>query len=225
MALAVLGTAVAFGQGAPQQEAPMQSPVIREQYEWSNIWWDCANDTKLPRVLLIGDSISVGYSPVVTKLLKDKVHVDRLGTSRSINDPMLLKETAIVLEDTPYLVIHINNGLHGFHLTGPQYAEGLRKYLSMLRSLCPQAKVIWGTSTPITARDDTKTLDAKNEVVLTRNEIAAPVAAEFGLPTDDLYQVVVGKSELRAGDGYHYNAAGYDLLGAAVAESIRKALP
>ena len=67
----------------------MHSEVVREQCEWSNHWWDCANDPSLPRVLTIGDSICCGYSPVVTRLLQGKAHVDRQGTSRSLNDPLL----------------------------------------------------------------------------------------------------------------------------------------
>ena len=35
--------------------------ISREAIEWCNIWIPDANDTTLPRVLLIGDSITGGY--------------------------------------------------------------------------------------------------------------------------------------------------------------------
>jgi hypothetical protein len=38
--------------------------------EWCNIWIPDANGTKLPRVLLIGDSITQGYYPKVAENLK-----------------------------------------------------------------------------------------------------------------------------------------------------------
>jgi lysophospholipase L1-like esterase len=207
----------------PKPEAPM-SEVVRETYEWSNIWWDHAEDTKLPRVLLIGDSISCGYSPVVTKLLEGKVHVDRLGTSRSINDPVLIKETTMMLEDCRYVAIHFNNGLHGFHLTGPQYASALRRYVKLLQEHGRGAKLIWGSSTPITKGNDTATLDEKNGTVTARNALAAEIMEEQGIPINDLYQLVVGKAELRSPDGYHYNGDGYAVLGKAMAEALTNAM-
>jgi hypothetical protein len=198
--------------------------LVREQYEWSNIWWDCANDPKLPRVLLIGDSISCGYSAVVTKLLEGKYHVDRLGTSRSINDPVLIKETKMMLEDSKYVAIHFNNGLHGFHLDGPTYAAALDDYIALLKKLGGGAKLIWGSSTPITKGGDVNTLSDGNAKVLERNAAALPIMERNGIPVDDLYQLVVGKSDLRAGDGYHYNGPGYDVLGKAVADAVLAAV-
>ena len=209
---------------ANAQEAPMDASVVKEQYEWSNIWWDCANDPGLPRVLLIGDSISCGYSPVVTALLQGQVHVDRLGTSRSINDPVLLKETTMMLEEYPYGAIHFNNGLHGFHLDGPAYAGGLREYVGLLERLRGGAQLIWASSTPITKGDDVNTLDPQNEKVVARNALAAEIMQEHAVPMNDLYQCVVGKPDLRSPDGYHYNGAGYDALGQAVADALRKLL-
>lgn len=203
----------------------MDSSLVREQYEWSNIWWDQANDPKLPRVLLIGDSISCGYSAVVTRLLQGKYHVDRLGTSRAINDPVLTKETSMMLEDNKYVAIHFNNGLHGFHLDGPSYGMGLREYLYLLRTMGGDAKLVWGASTPIVKTNDVDALDDSNAKVTSRNALAAQIMHDEGISTDDLYQVVIGQGKLRnLGDGYHYNAAGYELLGKAVADSILKAL-
>ncbi len=218
--LALAAPSLASSAGA--QETPVDAPVVREQYKWSNIWWDCANDPTLPRVLLIGDSISCGYSPVVSALLQGKVHVDRLGTSRSINDPVLLKETAMMLEEYPYVAIHFNNGLHGFHLDGPAYAAGWREYVGLLEHLRGGARLIWASSTPITRPDDVTTLDADNEKVVARNALAAEIMQEHSIPTNDLYQCVIGRPDLRSPDGYHYNSAGYDALGQAVADALRK---
>ena len=202
----------------------MDNAVVHEEYEWSNSWWDCANDAALPRVLLIGDSISCGYGPVVTKLLEGHVHVDRLGTSRSINDPVLLKETTIMLGEYRYTAIHFNNGLHGSHLSGPAYAAALREYVQLLQRQGCGAKLIWGASTPITNPGDAKTLAENNSVVTTRNALAAAIMNETSIPVNDLYQAVVGKVELRSPDGYHYNADGYSLLGQVVADALKPAL-
>ncbi|MBM3498495.1 MAG: SGNH/GDSL hydrolase family protein [Armatimonadetes bacterium] len=199
----------------------MSEPVVREQYEWFNIWWDCANDPALPRVLLIGDSIACGYSAVVTRELQGTYHVDRLGTSRSLNDPVLLQTTEMMLREFPYRAVHFNNGLHGFHLDGPAYTAALREYVALIKRLEPDATLIWGNSTPITKNGEPQTLDPKNEVVTARNALAAEVMQAVGLPTDDLYAVVIDKPELRSPDGYHYNGEGNEVLGKAVAAALR----
>jgi lysophospholipase L1-like esterase len=212
----LLAASTALAQGANA----MPETVVKEQYEWFNIWWDCANDPALPRVLLIGDSISCGYSPVVTKELQGKYHIDRLGTSRSINDPVLLQATEMMLEEYSYVAVHFNNGLHGFHLEGPAYAAALKEYVALIKRLAPTAKLIWGSSTPITRNGESQALDPKNEVVTARNTLAAGIMQEQGIPTDDLYSVVIGKPDLRSDDGYHYNGSGYEVLGKAVTEAV-----
>ena len=219
--MAVILAPMAHAQGGVN----VDKNLVRETSEWSEIWWDCANDPKLPRVLLIGDSISCGYSGVVTTLLAGKYHVDRLGTSRAINDPVLIAETKMMLADNKYVAIHFNNGLHGFHLDGPTYGKYLRDYVALLKKLGGGAKLIWGASTPIIRNDDVNTLSDANAKVIERNAVALPIMQEDGIPVDDLYQAVVGKGELRnVGDGYHYNGAGYDVLGKAVVEAVKQAV-
>lgn len=58
----------------------------RETVEWIDVWLPHTNDDKLPRVLLIGNSITRGYYPKVEKLLKGKAYVARLTTSKSLGD-------------------------------------------------------------------------------------------------------------------------------------------
>ncbi len=203
----------------------MDNMLQKETFEWSNIWCDHANDASLPRVLLIGDSISVGYSPVVTDLLQGKVFVDRLGTSRSINDPVLAKETMIRLDEFRYRIIHFNNGLHGWHLPDPVYATALCEYTELLQRLGQGAKLVWASSTPVTVTNKPDTIDEeKNPQLLRRNARAAEIMGARGIPVDDLYQTVLGKADLRSPDGYHYNGEGQKVLGKAVAEAIAKAM-
>jgi hypothetical protein len=199
----------------------VDSGIVREQYEWANIWWDHADDLDSGRVLLIGDSISVGYTAVVTRHLEGRARVDRLGTSRSITDPAFTKELFYLLGEFGYRVIHFNNGLHGAHVTDDDYAAGLRAMVRLLLEYGRGARLIWCSSTPVTVVDDPARLDAeKNPVVIRRNASAAQVMAEFGLPTNDLYALAVDRAELKSNDGYHFVAEGQEVLGQAVAEAI-----
>src|SRR6267154_3971486 len=77
-------------------------PSARESIEWCDIWISHANETNLPRVLLIGDSITRAYYPEVEKHLAGKAYVARLATSRFLTDPVLAKEIALVLEGTKF---------------------------------------------------------------------------------------------------------------------------
>ena len=67
----------------------VMSGEIREEVEWCNIrWFDGADTGK--RVLLIGDSITLGYGNVVCEKLKEKqIHTAWLCTSKSIDNPSL----------------------------------------------------------------------------------------------------------------------------------------
>src|SRR5437667_8141841 len=56
------------------------APPAREAIEWCDIWISHANESNLPRVLLIGDSIARDYYPEVEKRLAGKAFVARLTT-------------------------------------------------------------------------------------------------------------------------------------------------
>ncbi|MFA7237720.1 MAG: hypothetical protein WC058_12730 [Phycisphaeraceae bacterium] len=71
--------------------------IVRETMEWANLWWSHADDPARRCVLLVGDSIAVGYSTTVMSELDDLAYVDRLGGSRAVNDPCWAKELAYML--------------------------------------------------------------------------------------------------------------------------------
>ena len=56
------------------------------------------------------------------------------------------------------------------------------------------------------------------------NETAKAVAEELGIPVHDLHRVIMdgGIERLLSGDGVHFTPEGYEALGKAVAEVIRK---
>src|ERR1041384_1390657 len=84
---------------------PNAAPPARESIEWCDIWVSHANETNLPRVLLVGDSIARDYYPEVEKRLAGKAFVARLATSRFVADPVLLKEIESVLDGAKFDVI------------------------------------------------------------------------------------------------------------------------
>jgi len=124
-------------------------PRGRESIEWCDIWISHANETNLPRVLLIGDSIARAYYPTVEKQFEDTAYVSRLATSRFISDPALLQEIALVLDNNHFEIIHFNNGMHGWQHSEAEYKEAFPKLLATIQAHAPAAKLIFATTTTL----------------------------------------------------------------------------
>src|SRR4051794_30016476 len=120
--------------------------VVRENIEWLDVWVPNTNAHDLPRVLLIGDSITRGYYKEVEDRLKTRAYVARLATSKSVGDPGLLAEVQLVLHQTRFDVIHFNNGLHGWGYSEDEYARHFPQLLETLQKEAPGAKLIWATT-------------------------------------------------------------------------------
>jgi hypothetical protein len=202
-------------------------PPERESIEWCDIWISHANETNLPRVLLIGDSIVRDYYPEVEKCLAGKAFVARLATSRFVADPVLLKEIESVLDGTKFDVIQFNNGMHGWQHSEEEYRKAFPKLIKTIRAHAPKARLIWATTTPL--RDgkgitgDTKA-EYSDERIAARNAIAAELVTAQKIPTVDLNAAVRGHPEFH-GDNVHFNGQGNQILTAQVCEAVEKLLP
>lgn len=199
----------------------MEDAIMRETSEWTSIWWDHADDLASDRVLLIGDSVSVGYTKAVIERLDGIARVDRLANSKGVNDPALYKEIGYVLGEYSYRAIHFNNGLHGIHLPDEVYASSLNGMVQMLQWYGRGAGLVWASSTPIAASDDPAALDAeKNAVVKRRNAQACRIMQSYDIPINDLYTLMLDRPELRSSDQYHFNADGQTVQGEAVSRCL-----
>jgi lysophospholipase L1-like esterase len=193
--------------------------ISREAIEWCNIWIPDANDTTLPRVLLIGDSITGGYGPKVAEALKGKASVARLTTSKSIGDPALLAEVSLVLGQCRFDVVHFNNGLHGWGYSEEEYQKAFPELVATIRKQAPQAKLIWATITPMRQAGKLDAIAEGTTRVQARNKIAAEIVAREGIAVDDLYGLVKDHAEYWSPDGVHFNAQG---VGAQAEQVIKR---
>ena len=144
----------------------------RETVEWIDVWLPHTNDDKLPRVLLIGNSITRGYYPKVEKLLKGKAYVARLTTSKSLGDPALIQEINLIMSYGKFDLVHFNNGLHGWEYTEDEYDAAFPDMIKAIRKNAPNAKLIWATTTPIRTGKYCERLEERVARIVTRNEIA-----------------------------------------------------
>lgn len=202
------------------------APPARESIEWCDIWISHANETNLPRVLLIGDSIVRDYYPEVEKRLAGKAFVARLSTSRFVADPVLVKEVKLVLEGTKFDVVVFNNGMHGWQHSEADYRKAFPKFIKAIRASAPMARLVWATTTPL--RDgkgvtgDTRA-EYSDERIAARNGLAAQVVARRKIPTVDLNAAVRGRPELHS-DNVHLNGQGSQALATEICATVEKLL-
>ena len=201
-----------------------QPHIAREAMEWCNIWIPDSTGTKLPRVLLIGDSITGGYGPKVADSLKGKASVARLTTSKSIGDPALLAEVALVLEQCPFDVVHFNNGLHGWGYTEAEYEKHFPELVATIRKHAPKAKLIWATITPTRNRENLAVLSDGAKRVQARNKAAEAIVTREGIAVDDLYALVKDHPEYWSPDGVHFNGKGIAVQVEQVTQRILEAI-
>ena len=195
----------------------------RESIEWCDIWISHANETNLPRVLLIGDSITRDYYPGVEKQLTGKAYVARLATSRFISDPVLLGEIALVLDNTKFDIIHFNNGMHGWQHTEAEYKSAFPKMLETIRAHAPAAKLVWATTTSLKQSQPQNTSDASDERIAERNAIGLDYIKGQGIIIDDLNALVRGHPEYHS-DNVHFNPQGVRIEADQVAARIEPLL-
>lgn len=172
----------------------------KESIEWCDIWVSNANQAKLPRVLLIGDSITRGYYPEVEKNLSGKAYVSRLSTSAFVTDPALLAQIAAVLENNKFDIIHFNNGMHGWGHSEKEYEAGLLTMMETIRKYAPNAKLIWAATTPLKDSTATNPLSsAQSTTVPLATEPGNAKAADAGklMLLTDLKQVSDARIDAR----------------------------
>ena len=205
---------------------PLSADVpIRERIEWIDVWVTDADKDDLPRVLLVGDSITRGYFGGVEKRLNGKAYCARLTTSKCVSDPTFNADLQLLLDQYEFSVIHFNNGLHGWGYSEAQYEKGLEDAVEAIKDHAPHAKLIWATTTPVRESSDLQKFGEKTERVQTRNQIAAEIMETHDVPTNDLYRLVAEHPEWYSNDGVHFNEQGREAQANQVAETIEAHLP
>lgn len=199
--------------------------IVREEIEWLDVWVPGNSNKTLPRVLLIGDSMARGYYKEVEEKLKGKAIVGRLTTSKSLGDQAYLDEVKLILGQTRFDLVHVNNGLHGWGYTEAEYAAALPELLKTIRAVAPQAKLIWAATTPMRMNGKLESFSDKNDRVKERNVLAARLMAKESIPVNDLYSLIAEKPEWYSRDGVHLNAKGVTALANQVAETILPLVP
>ncbi|MDE2809164.1 MAG: GDSL-type esterase/lipase family protein [Gemmatimonadota bacterium] len=184
----------------------------------------------LPLIVLIGDSIRMGYQNHVASQLAGRAEVwapkPNGGDSRNV----LAHLDQWVLARQPD-VVHVNCGLHDLKRAfGAASAVPLDEYERNVRQILQRLQrelngaVVWATTTPVdeNLHHQNKGFDRLEADVEAYNVAARAVAEDLGVPIDDLFAVVQqkGKARLLTQDGVHFTEEGSRLLGRVVAECV-----
>ena len=200
----------------------------------------------LPRVLIIGDSISIGYTPFVRDFLDNKAKVHRpmhndgqpencQGTTSGVKNI----DRWINEKEGDWDVIHFNFGLHDIKHVDPktgansnnpehpqqanlqQYEKNLKKIVKKLRKT--GAKLIFATTTPY----PDKVSGPLREPGMPQkyNEVAVKIMQQNDIEINDLHGFVYGRmKELQIPNNVHFTEKGSKALGNVVAEKISNVL-
>ncbi|HVK12497.1 MAG TPA: GDSL-type esterase/lipase family protein [Gemmataceae bacterium] len=188
----------------------------------------------VPKVVLIGDSIRLGYAPAVAKRLAGRATVVSVEANGGDSDNVLKNLDEWALTPGPVLV-HINCGLHDLKKTRAtgEHQVPLDRYETNLRAivgrLTGKAAVVFASTTPILDERHAKrkaAFDRFEADVKRYNAAAVRVMGVLGVPVHDLHAIVehAGPDRLLGPDGTHYTKAGYDVLAEAVADCVRRRL-
>lgn len=181
----------------------------------SSAWDFVTDDPKLPRVLLIGDSVSRGYTQATRKGLAGKANVHRAPANCGPTASGL-KNLDAWLGEGKWDVIHFNFGIHDRATPAADYVKRLEEIVVRLEKT--GAKLIWTSTTPIPDNPAQKQTAAS---IVEKNALAAEVMKKHGIPIDDLFAAMTPRlAEFQPPLDVHFTGAGYDFLGATVGEAI-----
>ena len=186
----------------------------------STAWDFVKDDPKLPRVLLIGDSVSRGYTQPTRAALAGVANVHRAPANCGPTAAGV-KNLEVWLGVGKWDVIHFNFGIHDRGTPAADYVQRLEAIVGRLEKT--GAKLVWASTTPI---PDNPAQKQTARSIVEKNALAAEVMRKHGIPTDDLFAALTPRlAELQNPNDVHFTGAGYEFLGARVAAAIRAALP
>ncbi len=194
----------------------------------------------MKKVLLLGDSIRMGYDDYVRDLLKDRcmVYYDDLDNGR-FAAYTLWQANQFFKNYGKFDVVHWNNGYWDMNVESPmvdamhpvdEYVHFLKRIIKEIRR--NGAEIIFATTTPIltsgTAIDNTGTgmeISYNNDWVVKYNEAAKGLMAEQNVTVNDLYALMLkDENYFKCEDMLHLTEKGYKICAEQAARLIEEKL-
>lgn len=168
----------------------------------------------MKKVLLLGDSIRMGYDKAVKRSLEGKAEVYFPQENCRFASYLLrnISDYRQLSDNQPFDVIHWNAGLWDClrlfeedpHTPLDVYAYYIDRVCIRLKKLYPNAKIIFATSTKVQSEKMDKDFKRYNEEIEEYNRTAVEVVKKHGFPVNDLYAVSDTLPEEAHSDSVHY---------------------
>lgn len=168
----------------------------------------------MKNLLLIGDSIRMGYDKSVKKTLEGKANVIFPDENCRFASYVLrhFHEYLNDIKGEDIDVIHWNAGLWDclrLFEEEPQtpidvYAYYIERICLRIKKICPKARVIFATSTKVLSEKMSKDFKRYNEEIEKYNETAVKIVGKYGFKVNDLYALSVTLPEEVHSDAVHY---------------------
>jgi lysophospholipase L1-like esterase len=199
---------------------------------------DMPQERDIPKVLIIGDSISIGYRPHVAQLLEGKAEITHRGNAEHTGTGLARLDQW--LGNEKWDVIHFNWGLWDLCYRNPeaktqgnrdkvngtitttltQYEENLDRLVTRLKET--GARLVWA-STTVVPENEIGRVCGEDRIY---NELAAKVMRKHGVLINDLHALTMTfPPELFVSAGnVHYTTTGYQKIAEQVADRILTAI-
>ncbi|RAU93434.1 GDSL-type esterase/lipase family protein [Paenibacillus sp. YN15] len=181
----------------------------------------------MKKVLLLGDSIRMGYDEYVKDMLKGKceVYYDDADNGR-FAAYTLWQANQLFRKHGKFDVVHWNNGYWDMNIEAPmtEAIHPIDEYVHFLKRIIAEirrngADIIFATTTPVltsgSSMDNTGTgvnIKYNNDWVIQYNDAAKRVAAEEKITINDLYTLMLqDKNCYKCEDRLHLTEEGYRL--------------
>ncbi|MBQ7258309.1 MAG: SGNH/GDSL hydrolase family protein [Abditibacteriota bacterium] len=191
--------------------------VPKEFYEWTNIWREGSDKTDKPHILLIGDSICDQNYGYIREKVGDKFYVDRITTSRAIDQDYFWKQLDMVLSDEDYEIICYNFGLHGGHISLADYEKGMKKMADIMKKT--KAKIIYVSTSPVEPNSEEN--NNINKLTQEKNKICQQIAKDYKFTYCDIYNPAIEAEGMHnENDTIHFSEKGKKLLSEIISKTI-----
>ncbi len=193
---------------------------------------------KTTKILIIGDSISIGYTPFVKEYLKDHAIVEH-NPGNAEHTGTGLKKIREWVGDEDWNIIQFNWGLwdlcyrdlnseiHNYRdkingkltLTVEEYSANLDSLVRVLKQIS-NAQLIFVTTTYVPENEDGRI----QEDPLRYNAAAKKIMNKYSVAVNDLYErsVAIHRKYGKGTDDVHYTEEGYAELGRLVSDFLEK---
>ncbi len=187
------------------------------------------------KIILLGDSVRMGYDKYVKEALKNVADV-YYPNENCTYAQHVLRNTIDWKEDSGWEdvdLVHWNAGLHDVlqlfedepMSTPAHYENMISRIHKRLRLLFPSAKLVFATTTTVLEEGYSKNFMRRNSVIKQYNDIALNVLKDTDAVINDLYTVTLDCPKECRNDCTHFgNKKGAELLGNKVISVICREL-